>query len=991
MAALLLMAGIAFGQVVNSLPSSFGGDWDGTYPSGWSQFGVVSQTANPDGIGVNCAALNATGEYIAIDFSCNIVTSVSFYGLKTNTFAGSIEIQTSSNNTNWTTVQVLSLTTTATLYTQAISGGSRYIRFYMTSRTNGRVELDGITFTGTSCSSAPTNDLCSGATNLPCGTTNLAGTTVNSVSETPPASASTSNYGVWYSFVGDGQSTTISSTSTSAFDHEMVVLTGSACGSYSILSSQDGPSDYGTETYTFTTVNSQQYYVWIAYFTTGSTTGTFTISRSCVAAPTPPANDHCSNATNLPCGTTNLAGTTANSASETPPASASTSNYGVWYSFIGDGQSTTISSTSTSAFDHEMVILTGSACGSYSILSSQDGPSDYGTETYTFITVVGQQYYVWIAYYTTGSTTGTFTISRSCVAAPTPPANDLCSNASNLPCGTTNLAGTTSNSASETPPASASTSNYGVWYSFVGDGQITTISSTSTSAFDHEMVILTGTSCASYAIVTSQDDPSDYGTETYTFTTVVGQQYYVWIAYFTTGSTTGTFTISRSCTLAPTPPANDQCSNATPLPCGTYNLAGTTVGAAFESVSGCSNVNNYGVWYMFSGSGAPTTLSILGNSFDVGFRLYSGTCSSLSSMVCIDDYGSSGTESYSFNAASGQTYFLYVSHYDNTASTTGTFVVSRTCQPSCSTNDPAGNTCALAEPICDLNGYCGNTSSSYTVNTWTELSDQFYLNGNGASIENNSFLSFVAGASTVTLEVYVSNCYWGDGIQMMIFGAATCGSGPVTTYAVWNPEIETDGIITATGLTPGNIYYLMIDGYSGDDCDYVIGATALSGVNIPVTASSDVSICAGASTTLTVSGGNGNYNWSPSSTLNSSSGSSVVATPTQTTTYTITSTTGNPLCPQTTENQVTVTVSNPSAVISSFNPLCENSTTILTTNPAGQSYLWSPGGQNTQSISVNSAGTYSVTVTDSNNCSAQSNAVNVSVVTNPSVIFLSPP
>src|SRR5690554_3291670 len=52
---------------------------------------------------------------------------------------------------------------------------------------------------------APPNDLCSGATNLPCGTTNLAGTTVNSTSVAHGTGCSMSNYGVWYSFIEIGR------------------------------------------------------------------------------------------------------------------------------------------------------------------------------------------------------------------------------------------------------------------------------------------------------------------------------------------------------------------------------------------------------------------------------------------------------------------------------------------------------------------------------------------------------------------------------------------------------------------------------------------------------------------------------------------------------------------------------------------------------------------------------------------------------------------
>jgi len=82
---------------------------------------------------------------------------------------------------------------------------------------------------------------------------------------------------------------------------------------------------------------------------------------------------------------------------------------------------------------------------------------------------------------------------------------------------------------------------------------------------------------------------------------------------------------------------------------------------------------------------------------------------------------------------------------------------------------------------------------------------------------------------------------------------------------------------------------------------------------------------------------------------------------------------------------------NPTPTISGNVPLCIGGNITLTANPAGQNYLWSPGGQTTQAITVTSSGNYSVTVTDSNNCSAQSNATNVINATSPSVIFLSPP
>jgi hypothetical protein len=56
--------------------------------------------------------------------------------------------------------------------------------------------------------------------------------------------------------------------------------------------------------------------------------------------------------------------------------------------------------------------------------------------------------------------------------------------------------------------------------------------------------------------------------------------------------------------------------------------------------------------------------------------------------------------------------------------------------------------------------------------------------------------------------------------------------------------------------------------------------------------------------------------------------------------------------------------------------ICAGNSATLTATPSGgtggYSYLWSPGGQTTASITVSSSGTYSVTVTDSGGCAASS-------------------
>lgn len=341
----------------------------------------------------------------------------------------------------------------------------------------------------------------------------------------------------------------------------------------------------------------------------------------------------------------------------------------------------------------------------------------------------------------------------------------------------------------------------------------------------------------------------------------------------------------------------------------------------------------------------------------------------------------SGNQPYAFTATTSGTYYI---HYNTNA---GCGTASNCCEtqiectsctgpppvPSCASNDPAGNTCATATPICDLNGYCGSTAATYTADYSSGLSSAFC-----GSIENNSFLSFVAESSTISFDVWTENCTLGYGIQVFIYEDADCaGSSVDNSFTCWNPGTETDATVSATGLTPGNTYYIMIDGNSGDVCDYIIGAN--SGISIPVDAGPDVSICLGESTNLNATGGNGTYAWSPTGTLSSGSGASVTATPTTTTTYTVNSSTGNPLCPASTSDDVTVTVnaggdlsmSGTSALSGSVGPganisldICSGGSATLTAAGAS-SYSWSPatGLSSTSGSSVTASPTTTTTYT----------------------------
>lgn len=174
--------------------------------------------------------------------------------------------------------------------------------------------------------------------------------------------------------------------------------------------------------------------------------------------------------------------------------------------------------------------------------------------------------------------------------------------------------------------------------------------------------------------------------------------------------------------------------------------------------------------------------------------------------------------------------------------------------PVCASNPPAADIFGQATAMCNIANYCGTTSSYYGEDTPYNLigggvcpapDDGIF----GATIENNSWLKFEALATSATFDFNVTggSCMSGIQVGVMAFNSAT------STFSLKSPCALTDGgqlgafTVTATGLTVGETYYLLIDGYAGDNCDYTIGVN--TGVAV-VNAGPDQAVC---TTTATLS------------------------------------------------------------------------------------------------------------------------------------------
>ncbi|MCX6305076.1 MAG: hypothetical protein NT040_08915 [Bacteroidetes bacterium] len=146
-----------------------------------------------------------------------------------------------------------------------------------------------------------------------------------------------------------------------------------------------------------------------------------------------------------------------------------------------------------------------------------------------------------------------------------------------------------------------------------------------------------------------------------------------------------------------------------------------------------------------------------------------------------------------------------------------------------------------------------------------------------------------------------------------------------------------------------------------------------------ITPPGPTAICAGASVVLTASGGTG-YLWSNTATTAS-------ITVTVAGTYTVTVTDANG-CSNTASRVVTVNTL-PTAVITPNGPttFCPGGSVILTAS-GGTGYLWSTTAT-TAAITVLTTGTYTVTVTDANGCSATASQT-VTVADNQPPTFTAP-
>ena len=297
----------------------------------------------------------------------------------------------------------------------------------------------------------------------------------------------------------------------------------------------------------------------------------------------------------------------------------------------------------------------------------------------------------------------------------------------------------------------------------------------------------------------------------------------------------------------------------------------------------------------------------------------------------------------------------------------GVYIQAQPCQPA-----PAGGDDCTSAPLlsCNLDGYMGSTAG-YTPGPAPT--------GFCGLVENDQYFRFIADEVPVALQIIPSNCTTAKGLQSALYETTDCITlNPVSACASFGSANTLN--VVSNSVIVGNEYYLMIDGFEGDICDFTI--VVVQGIISDVVADAEnAELCLGNSIqldgTASTQRTNVEYLWSTTNGNIVSDGSTTTPTIDALGDYTLSVVDVVECCVDEITISVTENMSTPSF---NFDPsyaiTCTDTEVTLDPNlpnPADYTYIWTTSGAGSISMSTpstgssiiaESAGTYNLEIRD---------------------------
>lgn len=542
-----------------------------------------------------------------------------------------------------------------------------------------------------------------------------------------------------------------------------------------------------------------------------------------------------------------------------------------WCWFIATANSTMISYDVTSNNDDPMIhvfnagpggVLGCPVAGATPATACQNLLGNNGTETLTMTTIIGNWYLVRIQEIGGSNMNGQLCVS-SLIAGDTP-----CT-ASNLPVsptGSCNFGAVSNVGATTTPgiPAPGCGTYVGgdVWLTVTvpASGNII-IDGDPATLLNIAMAAYTAPSCAGpFTLVEcdNHDSGNDSGMPLLALTgQTLGSTLYI-MMWDNGNNQFGDYLL---CATDNTAPANDEPCNATVLPVGasctftSSNLNYATNSSDYSTIPlntcGDGTGHEQDIWFTATippiGTIEFNTDNIAGSFSNSMLEIYTGPdCNNLTSAGCFDDgspYGVQMSIGYVSGTPGDQVWFRVWEKWGD--------------------GQGAGNVdvCAVEQYPCGanpifLNDFCANpatltwnpnaqfaasTAASFTPDDPANFDANNFTCG---TIQNNSWYSFVAGANGTNPAVdtfaitTIANCdNPANGIQAHVYEIAYDPAGCCMAFTnvsnCLGNQTTTPAYVITTGLVPGNTYVLMIDGYAGNNCDFIISGWSAQGI-LPV-------------------------------------------------------------------------------------------------------------------------------------------------------------